>query len=93
MKTDCLHLYSYVSPLTSAYLPYLNLSDTGVESVQLPQLDDGISGQIDIEDGLPFGNYHPIAVWVCTATVEPLVWTLTRQISVLISRVSLLRNL
>ena len=65
-------MYVYISPLTSAYLAYLNLSNTGVDSIQLPQLDDGISGQIDIEDGLPFGNYHPIAIWVCTATVEPL---------------------
>ena len=48
----------------TAYLPYLNLSNTGVDSVQLPQLDDGLSGQIDIPDGLPFGSSHPIAVWV-----------------------------
>ena len=47
-----------------AYLPYLNLNDTGVESSFLPQLDDGISEQIDILEGLPFGNGHPIAVWV-----------------------------
>ena len=50
--------------LPPAYLPYLNLTDTGVDSVQLPPLDDGISGQIVIEEGLPFGTYHPIAVWV-----------------------------
>ena len=46
------------------YLPYLDLSNTGVESIQLPALDDGISEQIDIVDGLPFGTNHPIAVWV-----------------------------
>ena len=53
--------YSLNSP---AYLEYLDLSSTGVESVQLPPLDDGLSEQIDILDGLPFGDGHPVAVWV-----------------------------
>ncbi|CAI8033001.1 Low-density lipoprotein receptor-related protein 6, partial [Geodia barretti] len=48
----------------AVYLPYLDLSDTGVESIQLPQLDDGISEQIVIPDGIPFGNSHPLAVWI-----------------------------
>ena len=41
------------------------MTNTGIESIQLPQLDDGISEQIDITAGLPFGTSHPIAVWVC----------------------------
>ena len=37
--------------------------------MQLPPLDDGLSEKIDIQDGLPFGDSHPIAVWVRDKTV------------------------
>ena len=50
---------------SSGYLPFVLLGTTdAVETVYLPKFDDGVSVQISIPTGFPFGNSNQSSVYV-----------------------------
>ncbi len=59
------------------YVRFVELGDTsGVPTVPLPQRDDGISEEIIIDGGFPFGNSSQTSVWVCEDTTVLILFAI-----------------
>ncbi len=84
--------YDYVGFLSRGYLDSLGYSG----SYQVPRYDDGVSAEISIEDGVPFGDKTHYRAWVSPQLVSfpdqtsfpalPAVLALRRYIQAVVAR-------